>query len=162
MQAESGQPSVQETWSVGAAQGHKADQVHTVSLQSHWFCDGDVWPVQRLGWVVCVWPHLYNREWERKTQLAQPLSTNAFSSIGPWFSSWHAPRQQLPPAFPSSKERFAWRTRSNNFSHQKRSGKQVLHWMGKGALLPSIAPSDTHLHSVWYLNFKQVHHLSSL
>lgn len=127
-QAESGWPSAQETWPLGAAQGHKAVQVHTASSQSHWFCDGDVWPAapaQRLGWAVCVWLHLYHREWDRKTQLAQPLSTDAFSSVGPWFSSWHPPRQQLPPAFPSSKERFAWRIKSSNFPHQKRSGKQV-------------------------------------
>lgn len=136
-QAESGWPSAQETWPLGAAQGHKAVQVHTASSQSHWFCDGDVWPAapaQRLGWAVCVWLHLYHREWDRKTQLAQPLSTDAFSSVGPWFSSWHPPRQQLPPAFPSSKERFAWRIRSSNFSRQKRSGKQVFPLKGEKVL----------------------------
>lgn len=56
---------------------------------------------ENMSWALinrCSGQAVYHEEWDRKTQLAQALSVDAFSSSSPWFSCWHPPRQQLSPS----------------------------------------------------------------
>lgn len=60
-------------------------------------CTEHQWTSAQFGLCVSV-----RGEWDSKTQLAQALSMDAFSSSVPRFNRWHLPRQQLSPIFPSS------------------------------------------------------------